>query len=438
MNKLKVSYCALGCKVNLYEAEAIMNEFLDHGYEHGEFDEVCDVYIINTCTVTSTSDSKSKKIVRQAVKRNPNAVIAVMGCSSQLLFKDYSEIDGVDIVLGTSNRHNLFNLVEEKLKNKNLSKFLSHINYDEISSYEELKVKRYNSRTRGFVKIQDGCENFCSYCTIPYSRGPIKSRESSNVIEEIQYLTNQGMKEIVLSGINTGAYGKDLKDFTFSKLLKEIVDNVKGLGRIRISSIEATEIDDELLNIIYENKEHFCMHLHIPLQGGCDKTLERMNRKYNIEYYTKKIAKIRSYFKDINITTDILAGFSGETEEDFNEAYKFIESINYGEMHVFPYSPRPLTKAYSFPDRIDEVTKKYRVNQLLSLNKVMAIKYREKFSGKVLDVLVERNINGKCFGHTSNYLEVEFIDKNAKPNDLINVKIESIGYPICKGSVSNV
>lgn len=436
---MKVSYCALGCKVNLYEAEAIINEFIDHGYEHGEFDELCDVYIINTCTVTSTSDSKSKKIVRQAVKRNPNAVIAVMGCSSQLLFKEYCDIPGVDIVLGTANRHNLFSMVEERLNAKSdKEKLLSHVEYNLITDYEELKVERYNSRTRGFVKIQDGCDNFCSYCTIPYSRGPIRSREPRNVVDEIQQLTNQGMKEIVLSGINTGAYGKDLDGFSFSEMLEMIVKNVHGLGRIRISSIEATEINESLLRVMKENEKHFCMHLHIPLQGGCNETLHRMNRKYDTDYYRDKLKLIRSIFPNINITTDILAGFNGETNEDFLKSYDFIKSMNFGEMHVFPYSPRPLTKAYNFPDKIDAVTKKYRVNQLLMLNKEMALKYREKFLGEVVEVLVERNNNGKAFGHTSNYLEVEFFDKNALSNDIIKVKIESIGYPICKGSVVNV
>lgn len=436
---MKVSYCALGCKVNLYEAEAIINEFIDNGYEHGEFDEICDVYIINTCTVTSTSDSKSKKIVRQAVKRNPNAVVAVMGCSSQLLFNDYANIPGVDIVLGTSNRHNLFTMVEKILKEKNNNeKILSHTDYKSITNYEELKVERYNNRTRGFVKIQDGCDNFCSYCTIPYSRGPVRSRDPQNVIEEIQQLTDQGMKEIVLSGINTGAYGKDLNNFTFSQMLDKIVKEVKGLGRIRVSSIEATEINDSLLKVIKENKEHFCMHFHIPLQGGCNNTLTRMNRKYDIDYYREKINSIRKNFPDVNITTDILVGFSGETNEDFLDSYQFIKEMKFGEMHVFPYSPRPLTKAYNFPDKIDEITKKYRVNQLLTLNKEMALNYRENFFNEVVDVLVERNNNGKAFGHTSNYLEVEFYDNNAQSNDMVKVKIESIGYPICKGSVVNV
>lgn len=433
---MKVSYCALGCKVNLYESEAIVNEFVEKGWEFSSFDEVCDVYIINTCTVTSTSDSKSKKIVRQAIKRNPNAVVAVMGCSSQLLFDDYSKIDGISVLVGTNDRHLIYEYVIKALEKK--EKTFNHIDYQELKNYEELKVHHYNQRTRGFVKVQDGCENFCSYCTIPYSRGPIRSRNPIDVIEEIDNLTKQGMKEIILSGINTGTYGKDLVDYSFPKLLAEIVKKVENLGRIRISSIEATEISDELLTVIKENCEHFCMHLHIPLQGGCDNTLKRMDRKYDIKYYREKIEKIRKLLPDINITTDILAGFSGETVEDFNDAYEFIKSIEYGEMHVFPYSPRPLTKAYNFPNRVDEVTKKFRVNQLLTLNKTNALKYRERFLGKTLEVLVEKNVNGRAFGHTSNYLEVEIFDENIKANDIVKVKIEKIGYPVSRGVVEDV
>lgn len=428
---MKVSYCSLGCKVNEYEAVAIINEFVDHGYDLVDFNQIADVYIINTCTVTATSDSKSRKMIRQAVKRNPQAVVAVMGCFAQLNPEDINKIEGVDIILGTSNRHKLFTLVEDVLKNKNPYALVEEIN--QVKLYEEIKIKRFTNQTRGFVKIEDGCDNFCSYCAIPYARGRVRSRKPEDVLEEIQSLTDQGMREIVLTGINTGAYGKDLEDYSFANLLRDIANKTRNLGRIRISSIEVTEIKDELLSAISENSSHFCQHFHIPLQGGCDETLKRMNRKYNTSEYEKTLEKIRTIFPDVNITTDILAGFSGETAEDFEKSKEFIAKMNFGEMHVFPYSKRPGTRAYTFTDQVDEITKRFRVNELLQLNKEKALEYRQKFINEVLDVVVEKNNKGKAFGHSSNYLEVEFESKTAKSNDLCKVRMEDVNYPISLG-----
>lgn len=429
---MKVAYYSLGCKVNLYESQSVINQFLDAGFELVNFNDVSDVYIINTCSITHVSDAKSRKIIREAIKRNSNAIIAVMGCYSQLRPQDIKDINGVDVVVGTTNRSKLFEIVMSKINNKN--NVLDDSFYTDVlkaKEYEELKLNKYNNKTRGFVKVQEGCDNYCSYCTVPYARGHIRSRKIENCVDEITRLTNLGMKEIILSGINTGAYGKDFGK-TLSDLLKEIF-KIPNLGRIRISSIEESEITKDLLDVIKENEEHFCMHFHIPLQGACNNTLKRMNRKYNTEEYKKKIDLIRSYFKDVNITTDILAGFSGETEEDFNDSLKFIASIKYGEMHVFPYSRRPLTKAYDFKDVVDEITKRKRVNELLSLNNMLALEYRNQFKNKIVEVLVEKNVNSKCFGHSSNYLEVEFIDDTAKENDIILVEIIEINYPICKG-----
>lgn len=428
---MKVSYYALGCKVNLYESEAVINQFVDNGFELVDFHDISDVYIINTCTVTATSDSKSRKIIRQAVKRNPDAVVAVMGCFSQLNPEQVKEIEGVDIILGTTNRHLLYSMVIDSLNNK--GKFLEITDFKEIKEYEEIKIKRYNDKTRGFVKIQDGCNNFCSYCRIPYARGTIRSRNPIDVIDEIQNLSNQGMKEIVLTGINTGSYGKDLDNYTFANLLDDLVKKVENLGRIRISSIEVTEISDELLNVISENKAHFCDHFHIPLQGGANATLKTMHRKYNVEYYLNKIKKIRKIFPDANITTDIMAGFVGETNEDFKDALKFVDEIGFGEMHVFPYSKRPNTLAYKMEGHIDEITKRFRVNELLIINKENALKYREGFIGKIVDVVVEKNVRGKAFGHSSNYLEIEFDSKTAKSNDLVKIMVTKADYPISTG-----
>jgi threonylcarbamoyladenosine tRNA methylthiotransferase MtaB len=429
---MKVSYYSLGCKVNLYESEAVINQFIDHGFELGDFDEVCDVYIINTCSITEVSDGKSRKIIRQAIKRNPNAIVAVMGCYAQLKPQDIQAIDGVDVIVGTNNRHLLYDLVIKALENKGQKTIVEDI--FQVKQYEEVKIKRYNDKTRGFIKIEDGCNNFCSYCTIPYARGTVRSRHQDDVISEIQALTDQGMKEIILTGINTASYGRDFKNYDFADLLEDIVTKVNNLGRLRISSIEVTEISDKLLKVITKYQDKFCHHFHIPLQGGTDKTLVRMHRKYNLAFYEQKIAAIRTIFPDVNITTDVLTGFCGETDDDFKASYQFIKNMGYGELHIFPYSRRPETVAYNYPDQVNEATKHARVNELLHLNEELALQYRQKFLGKSVEVIVEKVNNGVGYGHSSNYLEVEFTG-DIKPNDLVMVRILEVGYPISKGVV---
>ncbi|MFA7435385.1 MAG: tRNA (N(6)-L-threonylcarbamoyladenosine(37)-C(2))-methylthiotransferase MtaB [Bacilli bacterium] len=428
---MKVSYYSLGCKVNEYESVAIINEFMDNGFELVGFQEKADVAIINTCTVTNTSDSKSRKIIRQAVKNNQNGVVAVMGCFAQLNPLQVKEIEGVDIILGTKNRHLLYSLAIDALKTKNPKFIIEDISKNR--DYEEIKINRYNNHTRGFIKIEDGCDNFCSYCAIPYARGRVRSRLPEDVINEISHLSQNGMKEVVLTGINTGAYGKDLNGYSFENLLSDLVSRVDNLPRIRISSLEMTEITDGLLNIINVHKDKFCNHFHIPLQGGANNTLKRMNRKYTTEEYKEKINKIRNVFPDANITTDVMVGFPGETASDFEETKKFIDSINYGEMHVFPYSRRPNTRAYDFVDQVDDITKKFRTNELLNLSREKAIEFRKQFVGKRVEVLVEKVQNGICYGHSSNYLNVKFESITAKNNDLVLVELTDYNYPISSG-----
>ena len=428
---MRVSYQTLGCKVNEYESVAIINQFMDNGFKLVNFQDEADVYIINTCTVTNTSDSKSRKAIRQAVKRNKNAVVAVMGCYAQLNPLQVKEIEGVDIILGTNNRHLLYDLVVDVLKNKN-PKFLVE-DMSKPKEYEEIKVKRYTNQTRGFIKIQDGCDNFCSYCAIPYARGRVRIRLPEDVVKEIKHLADNGMKEIVLTGINTGAYGKDLDKFLLVDLLKELVKNIPNLPRIRISSIEMTEVTDELLKFISEHKDKFCDHFHVPLQAGTNKILKKMNRKYTREEYFEKIQKIRKIFPDANITTDVMVGFPSETNEDFESAYQFIDSIDYGDMHVFPYSKRPNTRAYNFPEQVDNLSKKFRTNELINLSKEKATKYREKFIGKTLDVIVEKVQNGIAYGHSGNYINVMFKTNTAKQNEMVKVELVDANYPIANG-----
>ncbi|MDD3192077.1 MAG: tRNA (N(6)-L-threonylcarbamoyladenosine(37)-C(2))-methylthiotransferase MtaB [Bacilli bacterium] len=429
---MKVSYYSLGCKVNLYESEAIINEFIDHGFELASFDDICDIYIINTCSITAVSDAKSRKVIRQAVKRNPDAIIAVMGCYAQLNPEKIEEIPGVSIILGTNKRHLLFSLVMEQFESRYPKRIIDPIS--KVKEYEEIKIKRYNNKTRGFVKIQDGCNNFCSYCTIPYARGPVRSRNKDEILSEIQLLTDEGMREIILTGINTASYGQDLVHIDFADLLEDIFLNTKNLGRVRISSIEITEINDKLLAVLKRYQDHFCLHLHVPLQGGTDKTLKNMYRKYTIEEYRQKIKQIRTIFHFINITTDILAGFAMETESDFLEGYRFIGEMNFGEMHVFPYSKRPLTAAYQFTDHINNEEKTKRVHQLLELNKIKAVQYRKLWVGKTVEVLVEKVVDNIAYGHTSNYLQVTF-QGAVQTNDLVKVTLINDTYPISKGVI---
>lgn len=428
---MKVSYYSLGCKVNLYESEAIVNQFIDSGFTLGAFHDVCDVYIINTCTVTQTSDAKSRKMIRQAIKRNPNAICCVMGCYAQTHLEEVKEILGVDVVVGTHNRSLLFPLALEALEQKQPNFTMTDI--QEVKEYEELKIKRYNNKTRGFVKIEDGCNNYCTYCAIPYARGPVRSRQKQDVIEEIQILTNQGMKEIVLTGINTAAYGIDFEGYSFADLLRDIVKEVSNLGRIRISSIEVTEISDSLLAIIGENKEKFCNHFHIPLQSGSSNVLKKMARKYDLTFYKEKIEKIRTIFPDVNITTDMMVGFSGESDTDFKEVLEFITSIQFGEMHIFPYSKRPGTKAYHYKDEVNDITKKVRVNEALQKAKEMALDYRKLFVDATVEVVVEKIEGQQAYGHSSNYLSVSFPAHGAKQNDFVQVKLTKAGYPISQG-----
>lgn len=433
---MKVSYYSLGCKVNMYEAEAVINQFLDNGFELADFNDICDVYIINTCTVTSNSDQKSRQMIRKAIKKNPNGVVAVMGCFAEMNSEDVKTIEGVDVLIGTSRRHLLYSYVMQYIKDKN--KIVKIDKSEDILEYEELKVDRFENKTRGFVKIQDGCDNFCSYCRIPYARGRSRSRNKEDVINEVKTLFDTGIKEIVLTGINTGNYGKDLNNYSFAKLLDDLVNNISNIGRIRISSIEVTEVTDELLTVLKEHKEFFCNHFHIPLQSGANNTLKNMNRKYETSYYLEKINKIRNIFPNCNITTDVMVGFNGESAQDFLEEYEFINKVGFGEMHVFPYSRRPNTKAYKMDGIISNSIKDIRKNQLLSLNEIMALNYRNNFLEKTVEVIVEKNRNGIAYGHSRNYLQIEFNSDIAKENDLVKVKITKIGYPISKGEIYEI
>ncbi len=408
---MKVGIYTLGCKVNTYESEFIISLFKNRGYEIENFDKDCDIYIVNTCTVTNNSDRKDRKIINSI--KNKNAIKVVCGCFVESA-KNY-DYTGIDVVIGNNNKSEIVNLVEEFIRTKK-----QIIKKDNImtASFDDMEIKDVETRTRAFVKIQDGCENYCAYCIIPFVRGRCRSKEKDTVIREITNLVNNGYKEIVLTGIHTGNYGVDL-GIKFSDLLEEIL-NIKGLKRLRISSIEITELDDKFYKLL-ENKI-LCDHLHIPLQSGSEKILKLMNRKYNKEEYKNIIKKIRTIRPNISITTDVIVGFPGETEDDFEECLDFIKEINFAKVHVFPYSKRDGTKAARMSGHIDGNTKKSRAKKLLELSLELEKNYYNSFIGKKESILIEKIEKGYAYGHTTNYLYLK-LKGDYKQNEIYEITV---------------
>ena len=424
---MKVAIQSLGCKVNLYESEYITDQFQKAGYEIVPFQEIADVYIINTCSVTNTSDVKSRKVIHQAIRRNPDACIVAIGCFIEANH-DYHE-DGVDILLGNANKSKVLEYVERYWQTKQKANyFVTPI----PEKFDDMTMSTFLGRTRAFIKIQDGCENFCSYCIIPYVRGKCRSKNFQTVLEEIQNYVQHGYKEVVLTGIHTGNYGVDLGT-DFAALLREIV-KINGLVRLRISSIEITELTDEVLQIIRDN-DVIVDHLHIPLQAGSDKILRLMNRKYELAYFKQKMEQIREIRPDISLTTDIIVGFPSETEEDFQDTLSFVREVQFSKVHVFPYSRRSGTVAADMAEQVPGDVKKDRVRRLLALSKELETEYMKKFIGKTLPVLMEVNRTDYSLGHTSNYLLVK-VPGEYQSEDLVDVTITDVSYPYCLGEVS--
>ena len=409
---MKVKGICLGCKVNTYEMEYILSKFLEKGYEIT--DDKADIYIINTCSVTNMSDAKSRKVINRTIRENDNSIIVVMGCMIEAN-KDYDN-PGVSIIIGNKDKNKVVDLVEDYQKNHEKKKILYQ---DFDKEFEDMFIKNMPGRTRAFIKIQDGCENFCSYCIIPYTRGRCRSKDSEKIIEEIKELINNGYKEIVLTGIHTGHFGED-KDISFPELLDKIA-KLSNLERLRISSIEITELNDDFLKVLKENK-NIVPHLHIPLQAGFDKILKLMNRKYDLKYFKDKIETIRKIRKDISITTDVIVGFPGETEDDFKETINTCKEIGFSKIHVFPYSVRHGTKAENMPNQVPENIKKERVSKLIEVSNQLEHNYLDKFIGKEVIVLIENSNDNKSVGHTDNYLKV-FINSREEHNTLVKVLI---------------
>ena len=391
-----IAFHTLGCKVNTYESNAMLKIFNEAGYQEVDFKEIADVYVINTCTVTNTGDSKSRQMIRKAIRKNPQATVCVVGCYSQIAPEEIEQIEGVGVVLGTQHRKDIVKYVDEYLKTgKPVIKVDNVMN---LKKFEDLNIDRFKN-TRAFLKIQDGCNNFCTYCIIPYARGRVRSRDKDSVLNQAKTLVANGYVEIVLTGIHTAGYGEDLDNYSFYDLLVDLV-KIDGLKRLRISSIETSQISDEIINLIGSN-DIIVDHLHIPLQSGCDATLKRMNRKYTTSQYLEKINKIRNYLPNIAFTTDVIVGFPGESDEEFEETYNFIKEVNYSELHVFPYSPRRNTPAAKMKDQVDDKIKHERVNRLLELSKELNRDFALKQIGKTLKVLFEKRDGDYLVGHAS-------------------------------------
>lgn len=431
-----VAFHTLGCKVNHYETEAIWQLFKEEGYDRVEYDSISDVYVVNTCTVTNTGDKKSRQVIRRAIRKNPDAVICVTGCYAQTSPAEIMAIPGVDIVVGTQDRRKMLTYIDEYKKERQPINGVTNIMKNRV--YEELDVPAFTDRTRASLKIQEGCNNFCTFCIIPWARGLMRSRDPEEVINQAQQLVDAGYKEIVLTGIHTGGYGEDMKDYNLAMLLTDLEKKVKGLKRIRISSIEASQLTDEVIDVI-DRSNMVVRHLHIPLQSGSNTVLKRMRRKYTMEFFAERLEKLKKALPGLAVTSDVIVGFPGETEEEFMETYNFIKDQKFSELHVFPYSQRTGTPAARMDDQIDEEVKNERVHRLINLSDQLAKEYASRFENEVLEVIPEEQVDGDLYvGYTDNYLKVIFPASEEMIGKLVKVKITKAGYPTNQGEFVRV
>lgn len=423
---------ALGCKVNQYESEAISELFSQRGYDIVDIDEKADIYIINTCTVTNFGDKKSRQLIRKVKRQNPNSIIAVVGCYAQTAPNEIMKIDGVNIVIGTKNRHNIVNIVENYNKEDGTVNYVSEIMKER--QFEYLSINELKNRTRAYLKIQDGCSQFCSYCIIPYARGPIRSRKKDDIIKEVKILSNNGFKEIVLTGIHVASYGKDLKNTDLKDIIKSVND-IDGIERIRLSSIEPNIITENFVEEL-SLMPKVCRHFHLSLQSGCEKTLKNMNRHYTPDKYYNSVCTIRKYMPDAAITTDMIVGFPGESDEDFEESYNFAQKVGFAKIHVFQFSPKKGTPAAKMENQIENNIKSERSKKLIKLSDNMALNFMNKFLNTDAEVLFEKNIGNNLYeGHMSNYIKVIAKSDKDIENLILNVRIKNIENNFVKADI---
>ena len=427
----RAAFYTLGCKVNQYETEAMEELFVSAGYTLTPFDETADIYIINTCSVTNMSDRKSRQMIRRAKKQNPDAIVAVTGCYAQTASAEVCEIEGVNLVLGTKGRNEIVKLCEAASPHE-CTCLVGDIMHNH--EFESLKITKYTERTRAFIKIQEGCNQFCSYCIIPYARGPVRSRDEAEVISEIKELAKNGYKEIILVGIHVASYGKDSGNTSLEQLLIK-ADEIDGIERIRLSSIEPMTLNHEFVEKIRKAKK-LCTHFHISLQSGCDETLKRMNRKYTTAQFKEIVDGLRSAFKNVAITTDIMVGFAGETDEEFLDTLKFIDDIGFSDAHVFQYSQRKGTPAAKRPDQIDPMIKEERSKLVIEHTTKSKDKFLSEFIGSTMPVLFEQRTKNNMFeGKTDNYITVHAPSDEDISGEIKNVCLLELKNGIITGKI---
>lgn len=418
----KVAFYTLGCKVNQYETEAMSELFLNNGYEITDYESFADIYIINTCTVTGMSDRKSRQIIRRAKKINPESYVIVAGCYSQVAPEDVLKIDGVNLVLGTKDRGDIVRLYEENIQVQKESKVTDIM---KCHSFENLELSTFGTRTRAYIKVQEGCNQFCSYCKIPYARGPIRSRSFDEVINETKRLTKKGFTEITYVGIHIASFGLDTKSKGLAELLIE-ANKIPEIKRIRLSSIEPMTLNEEFAQKI-KDCEKLCPHFHLSLQSGCNETLKRMNRKYTTEQYFGIVDGLRRHFPEVAITTDIMVGFPGETDEEFMKTCEFAEKVAFADAHIFQYSPRPGTPAATFENQVLPEIKEQRSKKIMEICSLSKKKFMERFLGKTREVLFEQAVSGGYFeGKTANYQNVLVKTSEDLAGEYRNVKLLKI------------
>ncbi len=413
---MKFNILTFGCKVNSYESEYMKEQLIKQGYVYEDDYKSSDIVIVNTCSVTNTADNKCKKMIRNVRRDNSEALLMVCGCTAENHREELNDLD-IDILIGNKEKSKVIELISDYRCSK--EKYIKFYN-DRRLPFEDMKVDEFNDKTRAYVKIQDGCNNYCAYCIIPYVRGSIRSKGFTEAVEEIKELVSKGHKEIVFTGINTGAYGRENGEYDLTDLIKEI-SKIKDLDRIRVSSIEITEINDKFIEEMKNNKK-LCGHLHVSLQSGSERILQVMNRKYTKQEYLDKINKLREARPNINLTTDVIVGFPTETEEEFLECVDYCKLVGFSKIHVFPYSKREGTKAASMDGHLPTNVKKDRARRLIEIDDILQLNYNNLFVGKDVNVLVEEIVDGKSVGHTENFLKVE-INKVLETNRCYDVRI---------------
>ncbi len=431
----KVAFHTLGCKVNQYETQAMMELFEGAGYQVVPDTEWADVYVINTCTVTNIGDKKSRQFIRRTKKINPEAIVAVVGCYAQTAPQEVLEIEGVNLILGTNERSKIVQYIEEMNPHQKINVVDDIM---KVREFEELSVQEIKGKTRAFLKIQEGCNQYCSYCIIPYARGPIRSRKKEEVIKEVKTLVKNGFQEIVLTGIHVASYGKDFQQKDALIDLLRGLNEIEGLERIRLSSLEPTLLTEEFTQALAKLNK-ICHHFHLSLQSGCDETLKRMNRKYTTALYREIVERIRRYFPDIALTTDIIVGFPGETDEDFENTCRFVEEMTFSEIHVFKFSPRKGTPAAEYPDQVEGTIKHHRSERLITLGARLKRQYQETFVGERRSVLLEtmsKERQGFLEGLTDNYLKVLVPGTEAQEGTLQWVRLTAIEGEAMIGTIT--